>query len=115
MKVEFTNATPSQVRALFLHFYPIDGFTSETEDSDIADIAHTEKTEAKASHLIKNQADLEDLAQRFTYDVFLGSSIISSENALFSMATLQGYLMGYKDDPMAAVEHAKEWAEGLQP
>ena len=31
-----------------------------------------------------------------------------------SLATIQGYLLSYKRDPVKAQEKAAEWAEGIQ-
>lgn len=102
IRVPFTHAVPAQARALFLHFYPLDDFTNPTLDT-------LDLNEKRSGTVIDGQKDLDGLADRFTRAVF-GQG---EEEVRLSMAALQGYLLGYKEDPVAAVENAGEWAGGL--
>ncbi|WWD16054.1 hypothetical protein CI109_100479 [Kwoniella shandongensis] len=111
IRIPFSTALPSQARALYLHFYPLEDFQSFPSND--------EKQPA-----IKTQTDIEDLADRFVLAVFGHDSDDKHHQAVkfedlegtkdrkqngLSMASLQGYLLKHKDDPVGAVEHAQEW------
>lgn len=62
--------------------------------------------------------DLDDLAVEFAATIFpiideseLADAPVRQEREV-SMAALQGYLMGHKEDPVAAVGGAAAWIEG---
>ena len=105
MRVPFFGATPEQAEALFLHFYPLDDFV-------VADATDTSNDE-KSAHGITSQADLDALASRFSSAVF--DAVKTEEGGSVSMASLQGHLLSFKEDPVGAADGAGQWAAELSP
>lgn len=103
VQIPFYHATHQQASDLFKHFYPVE---EPTEGSD-------EKKE------IVTLTELDELASDFADAVFPQSTDVvernqedvSTTNAI-SMAALQGYLLGHKDEPLSAIQGAREWAAG---
>jgi chaperone BCS1 len=107
VQIPFYHATLQQASDLFKHFYPIPESTEETTDGS------DEKKQ------IVTPAELDDLASEFADGIFPKSTDVAkanSEDAMvgsgISMAALQGYLLGHKDEPMAAIQGARAWAAG---
>lgn len=91
--VAFTFATHDQAVSIFKHFYAT---PSTTSAPDSAKKMFDEKTFV-----------LDDAADGF-------ASTIMEAGIQVSLATIQGYLLLYKRDPIKAQEKAAEWAEGIR-
>jgi len=109
VRLTFSDAIPSQARALFLHFYPL---------ADFQQTGHADDTSReKASLGISSQDDLDALAADFAAAVFPtgdANEVGGKPDVGVSMAALQGYLLQHKEDPTKAVDDAGEWARGLE-
>lgn len=104
VQVPFHHANHSQANSLFRHFYPLSD--SETEDAT-----------SDEKNPITSAAQLEQHASDFADAVFLNHdtaalALTDIKTDGISMAALQGYLLGFKDDPLAAIAEARAWAEG---
>lgn len=115
----FTSAEPSQARALFLHFYPLEEFKTDPSASASTGSNTTTEIDEKITSIedqkkqITSQADLDALADIFTSAIFPTGEkerVGGKEGSQVSMAALQGYLLQYKEDPVDAAEKAAEWA-----
>ncbi|KDQ52502.1 hypothetical protein JAAARDRAFT_40100 [Jaapia argillacea MUCL 33604] len=84
MKIEYTLATHAQSRAMFSRFFPESRFPNTDADKD--------PITPPVSELAKEFAD----------------SIPEKE---FSIAELQGYLLGYKSTPAKAVANIRAWVQ----
>jgi hypothetical protein len=87
---------------LYKHFYPLSRIqndnTTETQEKD---------NEPTTSHPFKDQSDLDRAAEQF-------ADRIMGKNIKVSIATIQGFLLLYKEDPVMALEKVDEWAEGIR-
>ncbi|CAD6571038.1 MAG: hypothetical protein TREMPRED_000122 [Tremellales sp. Tagirdzhanova-0007] len=101
VRIPFYPAIPEQARALFLHFYPLEDFSA------------TASADEKSVVRFSSQADIDSLAVTFTEAIFRG--VNGREGVSVSMAALQGYLLGFKEDPMTAADQAEGWAQMLEP
>ncbi|KAJ7610380.1 P-loop containing nucleoside triphosphate hydrolase protein [Roridomyces roridus] len=93
-KIEYGLATSNQARALFVRFFPEERFPGVLSASDDEDA-----TKAKAT---PEQRSLASLAEQFAQAIPDGE---------FSTADLQGYLLGFKTQPVEAVAGVKAWVE----
>jgi chaperone BCS1 len=122
----FTSAEPSQARALFLHFYPLEEFEVDPISMSISSsssirITHQASSEKEISTdkrgpIITCQADIDALADKFTQAIFPEGEkgkVGGIQGATVSMASLQGYLLKYKEDPQDAAGLAAEWAKEM--
>lgn len=89
--LQFHNATKTQARDLFLHFFPPPKLHVSTSDQ-------SQKTEDKSE--ITEELDRIQLAQQFADCI---------PDGRYSVAALQGFLMGYKGQPGKAVEVFPTW------
>lgn len=103
VRIPFFGAVPEQATALFLHFYPLDDFLN----TDAPDTSDGEKS----AHTITSRADLDALATQFSSAVF--DTVAKGESV--SMASLQGYLLSFKEDPAGAADGAGKWASEVSP
>lgn len=87
---------------LYKHFYPLSRIqndkTTEIQEKD---------NEQTTSHPFKDQSDLDQAAEQF-------AGRIMGKNIKVSIATIQGFLLLYKKDPVMALEKVDEWAEGIR-
>ncbi|WRT67227.1 uncharacterized protein IL334_004193 [Kwoniella shivajii] len=129
IRLEFTWAIPSQAKALYLHFYPLDEFqpfpNTSPPDDGREDTKTSEKLFGQSEVVISNQKELDNLADAFVEGIFnlsgckslaLNSSAndnsqtpASPTHPKLSMASLQSYLLQHKEDPISASEVVKEW------
>jgi SpoVK/Ycf46/Vps4 family AAA+-type ATPase len=102
--IAFDHAVHEQAVDLFKHFYPL----SRIQHDQPTDTKEKEKrTEKSAAHPFKDQKDLDQAADQF-------ADCIMSKNIKVSIATIQGFLLLYKKDPVMALEKVEEWAEGIR-
>ena len=102
--IAFDHAVHEQAVDLFKHFYPL----SRIHHDQSTEIKEKEKsTEKSAAHPFKDQKDLDQAADQF-------AERIMSRNIKVSIATIQGFLLLYKKDPVMALDKAGEWAEGIK-
>ncbi|HEV7737687.1 MAG TPA: AAA family ATPase, partial [Chlamydiales bacterium] len=92
--VEFKNASRSQARQLFRCFFP-------PTPSESDKVANSNVPHFRSVPLTPHEAS--SLAEKFSDAIPEG---------VFSVATLQGFLLNYKDKPCVAVEVAPEWVKG---
>ena len=89
---------------LFKHFYPL----SRIQHDLHADILEKGKDATPStSHPFKDQIDLDRAAQRFAENIM-------NKSIKVSIATMQGFLLLYKKDPVMALEKVDAWAEGIR-
>jgi chaperone BCS1 len=102
----FDHAVHEQAVDLFRHFYPLSRIhhdqptPTETKEKE-------KRTEKPAAHPFKDQRDLDQAADQF-------ADRIMSKNVKVSIATIQGFLLLYKKDPVMALDKVEEWAEGIR-
>ncbi|KAF8918497.1 hypothetical protein BGZ58_004849 [Dissophora ornata] len=118
VRARFGKATQSQAKELFIKFFPqskpataVQMETSAdtdispllSDDSD-ANSTSTDRSPSSSKHggAVLSAEQTEELASRF-------AAVIP--NQMFSIAQLQGFLMGYKKTPELAVEHAGEFVQ----
>jgi hypothetical protein len=63
--------------------------------------------EPTTSHPFRDQSDLDQAAEQF-------AERIMGKNIKVSIATIQGFLLLYKKDPVMALDKVDEWAEGIR-
>jgi hypothetical protein len=63
--------------------------------------------EQSTSHPFKSQTDLDRAAEQF-------ADQIMSKDIKVSIATIQGYLLMYKKDPVKALDNVDEWAQEIK-
>ncbi|KAF8581519.1 P-loop containing nucleoside triphosphate hydrolase protein [Ramaria rubella] len=98
--VEFKKATQWQARELFLCFFPP---VDEDEDEDEDKVAEKPREDGKVTLRAKlTKVEADELAAEFAAGVPAGQ---------FSMASLQGHLMRFKERPREAVAAVAEWVE----
>ena len=89
---------------LFKHFYPL----SRIQHDLHADILEKGKDATPSTfHPFKDQDDLDRAAERFAENIM-------NKSIKVSIATMQGFLLLYKKDPVMALEKVDAWAEGLR-
>jgi chaperone BCS1 len=120
--LEFKNASKYQAQKLFTHFY-LPGDT----DADSVSVANDDSTAIAAAlaTLSPADSDVDMLSEKSSFaDSFEPEKEEIQELAdqfsraipeyEFSMASLQGYLMGYKTRPFDAVEDVAGWVNAIQ-
>lgn len=100
--VPFSTASPVQARDLFLHFYK--------PSQSSGPLASGEKTTATAPFADSSAVNLTRAFPTGSY-----TEVGGKDGATVSMAALQCYLLGYKEDAIAAFVNAGEWARSLAP
>lgn len=90
--VPFTFATHEQAVSIFKHFYAKPNTTGAPEST---------------KNIVDEKFRLDDAAVTF-------ADTIMKNGIEVSLATIQGYLLLYKRDPIKAQEKAAAWAEGIQ-
>jgi SpoVK/Ycf46/Vps4 family AAA+-type ATPase len=100
--VALHHAVHSQAVDLYKHFYPL----SRSHDDTPINIAEKNE-EQSTSHPFKSQTDLDRAAEQF-------ADQIMSKDIKVSIATIQGYLLMYKKDPVKALDNVDEWAQGIK-
>ncbi|KAK7059902.1 p-loop containing nucleoside triphosphate hydrolase protein [Favolaschia claudopus] len=85
MKIKYSLAKTEQLENVFHRFYPVQEDLSKPVGVKSGDVVTTE---------------IEKLAQKFASTV---------PHSRFSIAQVQGYLLGWKNDPLGAVENVPEW------
>ncbi|KAJ7064329.1 P-loop containing nucleoside triphosphate hydrolase protein [Mycena amicta] len=96
MQIKYSLSTSEQLKDVFHRFYP-----ASSGDADTVDIP---KIIFKATSDI-TASDVDRLAEEFA------AAIPQSK---YSIAQIQGYLLGYKHDPVGAVEHIAAWAADVE-
>ncbi|GJJ07006.1 hypothetical protein Clacol_001204 [Clathrus columnatus] len=102
--VEFTNATSWQAKELFRSFF--EPRKHDTKERKIK--IHTEINSAGTQFAMLtvrefvNLYELIDLSEQF-------AKLVPAD--VFSVASLQGYLMLYKSQPQSALEHIERWVD----
>jgi hypothetical protein len=87
---------------LYKHFYPL----SRIQNDKTTGIEEKDN-ESTTSHPFKDQSNLDQAAEQF-------AERIMGKNIKVSIATIQGFLLLYKKDPVMALEKVDEWAEGIR-
>jgi hypothetical protein len=87
---------------LYKHFYPLSRIQND-KTTDIQEKGNGPTT----SHPFKDQSDLDQAAEQF-------AERIMGKNIKVSIATIQGFLLLYKKDPVMALDKVDEWAEGIR-
>ncbi|KAJ3746215.1 P-loop containing nucleoside triphosphate hydrolase protein [Lentinula detonsa] len=95
-KIPYSLATKEQAAALFIHFFPLDSISSTNPHSDCPEAGILNKS--KETH----EAQAIQLSKTFA------SQVPPHE---FSIAELQGYLLGYKNEPERAAVEIIAWTE----
>lgn len=104
MHIAFDHAVHEQAVDLFKHFYPL----SRIHHDQPTETKEKEKsTEKSAAHPFNDQKDLDQAADQF-------AERIISRNIKVSIATIQGFLLFYKKNPVMALDKVEEWAEGIR-
>lgn len=116
VRAHFGKATQSQVKELFIRFYPHQSAASDTSEDPVHQMGETEPLDQSSLNVSAESVDsllspqinvtgvtdkeTEELAEQFAKAVPDGE---------YSIAQLQGFLMGYKKAPGLAVEHVGEF------
>ena len=100
--IAFDHAVTQQAIDLYKHFYPL----SRVQNDKTTDIQEKDN-ETTTSYPFKDQSDLDRAAEQF-------AGRIMGKNIKVSIATIQGFLLLYKKDPVMALERVDEWAEGIR-
>ncbi|WVW82980.1 hypothetical protein I302_104996 [Kwoniella bestiolae CBS 10118] len=134
VKLEFKHAIPQQARELYLHFYPLEDFQVQIQekpsenigkDGTISEIKEKPSSspegldEEYKSVFVKDQDELEGMADQFVRNIFdrpsmdIDGTDKSEAEMKVSMASLQSYLLQYKEDPISACnqENVKMWLD----
>jgi chaperone BCS1 len=90
--VPFTYANHDQACSIFKHFY---------------EAPETSGSPAEPETIIDEKLRLADAALKF-------ADTIKNADINVTLATIQGYLLLYKRDPVNALEKAAEWAQGIK-
>jgi chaperone BCS1 len=98
--IPFDYAVHEQAADLFRHFYPLSRI--HPAEAQVID----EKAETTTSHPFKFRVDLDEAANRF-------AELTIGQGGKVSIATMQGYLLLYKKDPVMALEKADVWVAGI--
>jgi chaperone BCS1 len=116
--LEFKLASQNQAKKLFRCFYIPDseGENKGRDEDGCVDSGYCSDTEEKTAERVKSGLDSSSLfsghqgsVKRFNELATEFAETIPERE--FSMASLQGYLMGYKVRPVEAVEDAPAWVE----
>jgi len=116
VRARFGKATQSQAKELFIKFFPQSKLATAVQmetstefspllsDESDAGSTSTDRSPSSSKHgaAVFSAEQTEELASRF-------AAVIP--NKMFSIAQLQGFLMGYKKTPELAVEHANEFVQ----
>jgi len=100
--IAFDHAVTQQAIDLYKHFYPL----SRIQNDKTTKIQEKDN-EQTTSHPFKDQSDLDQAAEQF-------AECIMGKKIKVSIATIQGFLLLYKKDPVMALEKVDEWAEGIR-
>ena len=100
--IAFDHAVTEQAIDLYKHFYPL----SRIQNDKRTEIQEKDN-QPTTSHPFKDQSDLDQAAEQF-------AERIMGKNIKVSIATIQGFLLLYKKDPVMALEKVDEWAEGIR-
>jgi len=100
--IAFDHAVTEQAIDLYKHFYPLSRI-----QNDKTTVIQEKDNEQTTSHPFKDQSDLDQAAEQF-------AERIMGKNIKVSIATIQGFLLLYKKDPVMALEKVDEWAEGIR-
>jgi len=100
--IAFHHAVSQQAIDLYKHFYPL----SRIQNDKMTDIQEKDD-EPTTSHPFKDQSDLDQAAEQF-------AERIMGKNIKVSIATIQGFLLLYKKDPVMALDKVDEWAEAIR-
>jgi chaperone BCS1 len=95
--VKFDYATHEQALEIFKHFYAPYIPVIQKANGIVPSLAFTDTEKSQVDYAAEKFADTVDEA---------GIKV--------SLATLQGFLLLYKRDPMMAQEKVAEWAEGIR-
>lgn len=98
--VEFKNASRWQAKRLFECFFPPSSSDSSSENS--SDEKNPSELSSRFRFLPLTKEEASSLAEKFADSIPEGS---------LSVASLQGFLLRYKDRPHVAVETAPEWVK----
>ena len=115
---EFKLASRHQAKKLFRRFYIPDSEGEEKgrDDDGCVDSGYCSDTEEKTAERVKSGLESSSLISRHqgsvkTFDELATEFAEAIPEREFSMASLQGYLMGYKVRRAEAVEDAPAWVE----
>ncbi|TFK37123.1 P-loop containing nucleoside triphosphate hydrolase protein [Crucibulum laeve] len=115
MHVEFKLGSKQQAQDMFNHFYiPKDGDAEDDDDSD-RNIALPKEGPANSKTLLIDEKEFKPL---FDADVIRKLAVQFGEmipDRKCSMASIQGYLMTYKESPEDAVRNVISWLQREHP
>lgn len=117
MRVPFHSASPEQARLLFLHFFPAEDFqpNHKTDDPLSSEVKLADSGVSLTDTL--DQAELDSLAKAFSEAVFPNGADGGAggvEGTRVAMASMQAYLLNFKESPRMAVSQAAEWARSAE-
>ena len=100
--VQFEDASPTQAEDLFAHFFkPKTAIADKETDSAIEEKSMSDEATPPG--------------KAFTDAIFDRPHKLSNDEPMsFSMAALQGYLLRNKQDPQAAAQQARAWADDVE-
>jgi SpoVK/Ycf46/Vps4 family AAA+-type ATPase len=100
--IAFDHAVTEQAIDLYKHFYPL----SRIQNDQPTDFQEKDN-EPTTSHPFKDQSDLDRAAEQF-------AERIMGKNIKVSIATIQGFLLLCKKDPVMALDKVDDWVEGIR-
>ncbi|RMD42412.1 hypothetical protein DV735_g2746, partial [Chaetothyriales sp. CBS 134920] len=100
VRVAFTNTTKMQARGLFTRMYVDAGEPLHTN-------ANLDLDKRKQS--ATSDAQVSAGASAITLDLLASQFAAALPEQVYSPADLQDYLLGYKKDPVGAVDHLRQW------
>ncbi|KAF9957827.1 hypothetical protein BGZ72_001295 [Mortierella alpina] len=119
VRARFGKATRSQAQELFIKFFPHPTSTAQTDDAPKAVLgsqttaAQGDGSTEESSPLLPQQTEYERKAQDTMRQQRTEELAVQFASAIpdqtFSIAQLQGFLMGYKKTPEVAVSHVHEF------
>ncbi len=116
--LEFKLASRNQAKELFRCFYIPDseGENKGSDEDGCVDSGYCSDTEEKTAKRVKSGLDSSSLISRHQGSIKRFNELATEfaeaiPEREFSMASLQGYLMGYKVRPVEAVKDASAWVE----
>ncbi|KAI9638064.1 P-loop containing nucleoside triphosphate hydrolase protein [Dioszegia hungarica] len=114
VRVPFHSASPEQARLLFLHFFPAEDFRQDhkTDDPLSSEVKLADSGVSLTDTL--DQAELDSLARAFSEAVFPNGGAGGVEGTRVAMASMQAYLLNFKESPRMAVSQAAEWARSAE-
>lgn len=123
VRVPFHSATPQQAQDLFLHFFPAEDSASADGTTESISEVYTEDDEDLLIFkddpvpILLSKAELEALAAEFALALFPNGAEGGAggvEGTRLAMASMQAYLLNFKENPKEAVGQAAAWAKSAE-